>query len=84
MTKGLKIWIIISVLINLLWNYAVFKNLGGSPIFIGMIAYFFTLYKITKIRMINPWLTFFGILNIFGLLIVVVVPKEFWGNQSKY
>lgn len=57
---------------------------GGSPLLLllGLVTFFFSLYKICILEGENGWLAIFGILNFIGLLIVLLIPRFKAKNHS--
>jgi hypothetical protein len=76
-----KLWVVLSIITCLLWNAAAVGQAGGNVIVITMVAYFSCLYMLTKAKNINPWLTFFGILNILGIVVIMFANENNWGRK---
>jgi uncharacterized membrane protein len=74
-------FVVLSVLSCLAFNYFVLTESSSVLAIIGMILFFFSLYKISVLSGESGWYAGFGVLNVFGLIIVLIATRQ--GNSSQ-
>lgn len=66
---------IVAIVSCIIFNWV--AQTGGSPLIllIGLVTFFFSLYKICILEGENGWYALFGILNFVGLIIILLIPR---------
>jgi hypothetical protein len=71
----LKKWILISVISCLFFNFEALIGKNALLLFLGEVAFIFSLYKIATEKRLTGWWAILGIVNFFGLIILLLIPS---------